>query len=151
MILEVLPLSASKSNSTNKEKVLPELTRQVFMDLGKEAYAETNLGLFAVFELMYKKMEPYMKYMRSSKQVVSGYHRPVCVKCHCELHPETNGVGLLDLAVIGKDSYEDQRIKYEVFMEYELFNADLWKCPKCGMEIVGGFAYDPIAVHFQPE
>ena len=74
---------------------------------------------------------------KTEKQVVSGYyHRPVCVKCSCELRPEKNGVGVLDMADIG---------------EYELFDADLWKCPKCGIEIVGGFGRNPISAHYMSD
>ena len=72
--------------------------------------------------------------MKTDKQVVSGIHRPVCVKCHCELRPETNGVGVLDIADFGPA---------------ELWDADLWKCPKCGFKIVGGFALEPIGSHFE--
>lgn len=71
---------------------------------------------------------------KTEKQVVSGYHRPVCTKCNCELHPEKNGVGILDMAKFGP---------------YELYDADLWKCPKCGLEVVGGFAYNPISAHHE--
>ena len=70
---------------------------------------------------------------KTEKQVISGYHRPVCMKCKRELHPEENGVGVLDMA--------DSRA-------YELFDADLWKCPGCGMEVVGGFGHGPLASHF---
>jgi hypothetical protein len=70
----------------------------------------------------------------TEKQVVSGYHRPVCKKCQCEMHPETNGVGLLDFASFGP---------------YKLWDADLWKCPGCGIEIVGGFGHGPIAEHYE--
>ncbi len=73
---------------------------------------------------------------KTEKQVISGYHRPVCKKCNCELRPETNGVGVLDM--------NDNRA-------YELFDADLWKCPKCGIEIVGGFGYNCISAHFEPD
>ncbi len=72
--------------------------------------------------------------MNTKKQVISGYHRPVCVKCNCELHPERNGVGILDMAKFGPA---------------EVFDADLWKCPKCGLEVVGGFGSRPIALHFE--
>ena len=71
---------------------------------------------------------------KTKKQVISGYHRPVCTKCNRELRPETNGVGVLD-TVEGRP--------------YELFDADLWKCPGCDMEVVGGFAHGPIASHFE--
>jgi len=73
---------------------------------------------------------------KTKKQVVSGFHRPVCKKCHCELRPETNGIGLLDMAKFGA---------------YELWDADLWKCPKCGIEIVGGFAQGPISAHYEDD
>ena len=71
---------------------------------------------------------------KTEKQVVSGYHRPVCVKCCCELRPETNGVGVLDM---------DEQVT-----SYELWDADRWKCPMCGMEVVGGFALNPISAHY---
>jgi len=73
---------------------------------------------------------------KTEKQVVSGFHRPVCIKCHCELRPETNGVGVLDMNDNGA---------------YELWDADKWKCPKCGIEIVGGFAYNAISVHYEAD
>ncbi len=74
---------------------------------------------------------------RTEKQVVSaGMHRPVCPKCHRELHPETNGVGVLDVTDNG---------------EYELWDADLWKCPVCGMEVVGGFAHKGISAHYEDD
>jgi len=79
---------------------------------------------------------------KTEKQVVSGYHRPVCVKCNCELWPETNGVGLLDMFNPG-DRLEPQ--------PYELWDADLWKCPECGMEVVGGFAYGSISAHYKAD
>ena len=68
------------------------------------------------------------------KQVASGYHRPVCPQCHVELHPERNGVGVLDMADFGP---------------YALYDADLWKCPECGKEVVGGFGIGPISAHFE--
>ena len=53
-----------------------------------------------------------------------------------ELRPEKNGVGLLDL-FRGNTK------------PYQLWDADLWKCPGCGYEIVVGFGADPIAVHYE--
>jgi len=82
------------------------------------------------------KKEP-TKVLRSktNKQVVGGgYHRPVCPKCNCELHSHENGVGVVDMAKFGP---------------YEIWNADLWKCPKCGIEVVGGFGKGPITRHFE--
>jgi len=71
---------------------------------------------------------------KTSKQVVSGYHRPVCPECRCELHPERNGVGVLDMADYGAS---------------ELYDADLWKCPKCGKQVIGGFGFGPLSSHFE--
>ena len=73
---------------------------------------------------------------KTGKQVISGHHRPVCVKCNCELRPEKNGVGILDMSDNGA---------------YELWDADLWKCPKCGLEVVGGFAYNSISAHYKED
>lgn len=72
---------------------------------------------------------------KTTKQVISGFHRPVCKKCNIEMHPETNGVGVLDMNDNGA---------------YELFDADLWKCPKCGIEVVGGFGNGCISAHYEP-
>ena len=73
---------------------------------------------------------------KTEKQVVSGYHRPVCVKCCREMRPETNGIGVLDM--------NDNRA-------YELWDADKWKCPKCGVEVIGGFATGPISAHYEAD
>lgn len=51
--------------------------------------------------------------------------RPFCVKCKCEFHPEKNGVIL------------------EIYGA--LWHADLWKCPSCGMEIIAGYGFKPMA------
>jgi len=61
-------------------------------------------------------------------------HRPVCVKCQVEMTPEKNGVGLLDMASFGP---------------YQLWDADLWKCPACDYEIVVGFGANAIAEHYE--
>jgi len=63
-------------------------------------------------------------------------HRPVCVKCKVELVPEKNGVGLVDMT----------RSDY-----YQLWRADLWKCPNCGLEIVAGFGQNPISKHCESD
>lgn len=53
----------------------------------------------------------------------------VCVKCHCELEPETNGTLVIETASFGV---------------YKVWFADTLKCPGCGVEIVAGFANGPI-------
>ena len=71
---------------------------------------------------------------RTEKQVVGGgYHMPVCVACRRELRPEKNGVAVLD-TVRGEG--------------YELWAADKWKCPGCGIEVIGGFGHGPVVSHF---
>lgn len=61
-------------------------------------------------------------------------HKPVCVKCKVEFQPEKNGVGLVDYA-------QDR--------PYKIWDADKWRCPGCGYEIVVGFAERPIAIHHE--
>jgi len=83
---------------------------------------------------------------KTGKQVVSGgYHRPVCFACKCELRPEINGVGVLD--EVERERTGGQNAVFVHYEPYELYDADLWKCPKCGIKVVGGFALDPIARH----
>jgi hypothetical protein len=53
----------------------------------------------------------------------------VCVTCHIELLPETNGTIVIETASFGP---------------YKVWNAETLKCPNCGIEIVAGFAYAPI-------
>ena len=61
----------------------------------------------------------------------------VCVKCEVELYPECN-----DTVVIETAKCLDNK-------PYKLWFADIWKCPKCGMEVVCGFGNGPIAEHYQ--
>ncbi len=58
----------------------------------------------------------------------------VCVKCQCELRPETNGTVVIEMA---------QEKPYKVW------KADTWKCPGCGVEVVGGFGQKPFMENFQ--
>lgn len=55
--------------------------------------------------------------------------RPVCVACQCEMHPEKNDVGVLSFA--GDEPYQ-------------LWSADLWRCPGCSVQIISGFGHRPI-------
>ena len=64
------------------------------------------------------------------------YHRPVCVKCQTEMRPETNGIGLLDMATFGP---------------YKVWDADLYKCPSCGQEIVTGFGEGAVSHHIDED
>ena len=61
----------------------------------------------------------------------------VCVTCHCELKPETSGTTVIETANFGV---------------YKVWNADTWKCPGCGVEIVAGFAKLPLREdHFEAD
>ncbi len=53
----------------------------------------------------------------------------VCVTCHCELRPEINETTVVETASFGP---------------YKVWDADTWKCPGCGVEIVAGFADRPL-------
>jgi hypothetical protein len=33
---------------------------------------------------------------------------------------------------------------------YKLWDADLWECPECGVEVITGFGHGPLAEHWQP-
>ena len=33
---------------------------------------------------------------------------------------------------------------------YKLWDADRWRCPECGAEVVTGFGRAPLAEHYQP-
>jgi hypothetical protein len=68
--------------------------------------------------------------MNDTEKQMVGYHWPLCVKCICELHPEKNNVGVLD-------KRND--------IPSLLWNADMWKCPSCGIEIAGNFGLNPVA------
>ncbi len=90
------------------------------------------------FKVELKALKWVLKgHRKTKKQVISvGMHRPVCPKCNRELHPDSNGVGVLDVTDNG---------------EYEIWDADLWKCRDCGMEVVGGFARSPISAHYEDD
>ena len=62
----------------------------------------------------------------------------VCIKCELQLKPETNGVVVSELFM------NDTQV-------YKVWEADLWKCPGCGMEVIAGWAENPIAEHFETE
>lgn len=60
----------------------------------------------------------------------------ICCQCETELRPEYNG------AIVAEMFQSNSKI-------YKLWNTDIWKCPICGIEIVGGFANLPFAEHFK--
>jgi len=60
----------------------------------------------------------------------------VCVKCQVELKPEHNGVKVVELF------QRNEAI-------YKIWDADKWRCPKCGIEIVAGFGAQPLMERFE--
>ena len=60
----------------------------------------------------------------------------VCVRCQVELRPKKNGVGAIMMASFGP---------------YQLYDADLWACPICGVELLLGFGARPIREHYMPD
>lgn len=62
--------------------------------------------------------------------------KPVCVKCEVEFKLEHSGVVVVEMFQKDKDIYK-------------IWQADLWKCPKCGTEIVYGFGDKPLMEHWQ--
>lgn len=66
---------------------------------------------------------------------MSAYPRPIhCAKCEVDLIPEKNGVWLIEL-------FQHNTAPYSIW------HADLWKCPKCGVEIVSGYGQKPTYHH----
>ena len=59
----------------------------------------------------------------------------ICVKCQKQMRPEKNGVFVLEKADFGP---------------YQIWHADLWKCPQCEVEIIAGFGARPYAEHYEP-
>jgi len=47
-------------------------------------------------------------------------------------------------SVTVEERTEDQR-------PYRLWDADLYECPECGVEIITGFGRGPFAEHYQPD
>ena len=54
--------------------------------------------------------------------------KAVCSQCLVEFQPEKNGVYVIETYM--GDSY----------MPYKVYAGDLWKCPKCGHEIIIGLS-----------
>jgi len=60
----------------------------------------------------------------------------MCVKCGKQLKCKKN-------EVIVEESADN--------CSYRIWEADLWKCPKCGTEIIAGFGSEPMAEHFEKD
>lgn len=60
---------------------------------------------------------------------------PVCVSCEREMRAECIGVLVIETA--GEDRHP-----------YKVWQADMYKCPGCGVEVVVGFARGPVLERF---
>lgn len=60
----------------------------------------------------------------------------VCVRCQVELRPKKNGVGGLLMSANGP---------------HQIYDADLWVCPTCGIEVLLGFGRHPLRADHQPD
>ena len=58
----------------------------------------------------------------------------LCVKCHVSLRPEKNGTTVIEMAEGGLPG----------LYPYSVWDADTYKCPVCGVEIVTGYGTEPI-------
>lgn len=61
----------------------------------------------------------------------------VCVNCEVEFKVHKNDALVIEHALFGP---------------YKVWNADIWRCPKCGQEVVAGFAQLPLrSDHYAPD
>jgi len=65
--------------------------------------------------------------------------KATCVKCAVYLRPQKNDVRVVETA------QRDFRTPYAIW------NADLWRCPSCGLEVVLGFGAAPEFEQWQGE
>ena len=66
-----------------------------------------------------------------------NWHRPVCVACRIDMHPEKNGVNYIEYAGdLGKE------------FPYNIWGADQWVCKECGISVLIGFGQKPWAAHY---
>lgn len=79
----------------------------------------------------------------------------VCCSCNFFYKPEKNAVAVVEMRPVGTVSLPEYR-------PLRLWQADRWRCPGCGHQVVTGFGRAPISEHhdrnfdekvkaFQPE
>jgi DNA-directed RNA polymerase subunit RPC12/RpoP len=61
----------------------------------------------------------------------------VCRPCGAFMKIEQNGVTV-------EEQTEDGQ-------PYKLWDADMYRCPSCGHEVISGFGRGPLAEHYQPD
>lgn len=66
--------------------------------------------------------------------------RPVCIPCACEMH--NSGVG--ELVEFTRKQGREQR-------DYQVFAADVYKCPSCGTTVAARYGSHPLWEHFNSQ
>lgn len=66
----------------------------------------------------------------------------------CQQHPMCS-VAAVDFMRVVKNSVTVEEL-FEDGDGYKLWDADLWQCPDCGVQVITGFAREPLAEHWQP-
>jgi len=67
-----------------------------------------------------------------------------CLKCKVFLTPKKSGTYV-------EEGMPLTRELDGPWGPYKLWSCDLAECPKCGVEIITGFGYKPLAEHFHPD
>ena len=62
--------------------------------------------------------------------------RPVCAKCKVEYFVKKQGVYVVSMFSSPP-------------LPYKIYHADLWECPGCGHQIIGGFGDGALAEHYE--
>jgi hypothetical protein len=76
--------------------------------------------------------------------------KPICVTCGTFFKPARCGIRVQEMrprsegAVAGKLFATD-------WVPYKLWQADLYECRSCGMQIVVGSGMNPISEHYKPD
>lgn len=74
--------------------------------------------------------------------------KPICVKCRKFYRLHKMGVaveeGMLGVSRIPSSDSSG-------WSPYKLWMANLFKCPKCGHEVIHGFGLSPMSEHYQPD
>lgn len=74
--------------------------------------------------------------------------RPVCIPCKREMH--SSGVGA-HIEFTRKQAASAGVLKATKQIDYQVFNADVYKCPDCGAEVAARYGSQPSWQHFQSE
>jgi hypothetical protein len=67
--------------------------------------------------------------------------KPICMTCRVFYRPHRNGVFFTEGMPTGNGEWRP----------YKIWVGDLWKCWKCGHEIISGVGRNPIRVQHEPD